>query len=170
MTDTKYTYIIPVAPPDFDHAMREAAYQLQRANRFNAPEATVEHCENIMSQVTEQYAITVDKIVAMCKLLPRVPKERFQEVMNVVFGIESTEFQATVNHLLEAGVLLEIANYYLIKDQSFAVQAVANFQIKEDMSSVCDKLQAMESGLKVIIEPRDDCSVAPIPKHGFSGS
>jgi len=38
MTDsTKYTYIIPVAPPDFDHAMREAAYQLQRANRFNPP-------------------------------------------------------------------------------------------------------------------------------------
>jgi len=38
MTDnTKYTYIIPVAPPDFDHAMREAAYQLQRANRLNPP-------------------------------------------------------------------------------------------------------------------------------------
>ena len=187
MTDnTSYTYIPTLAPPDFDHAMRQAAYQLKRANGFDATvanNATVEHCENIMSQVTEQYAITVDKIVAMCKLLPRIPKERFQEVMNVVFGIEATEFQATVNHLLEAGVLLEIANYYLIKDQSFAVQAVANFQIKEDMSSVCDKLQAMESGLKVTvemgsvntdgeraIEPRDDCSVAPIPKHGFSGS
>ena len=45
MCMTKYTYIIPVAPPDFDHAMREAAYQMKRANRLNptvANNATVE--------------------------------------------------------------------------------------------------------------------------------
>jgi len=42
MTDnTSYTYTPPLAPPEFEHAMRQAAYQLKRANGFDAPEATV---------------------------------------------------------------------------------------------------------------------------------
>jgi len=37
MTDnTSYTYTPPLAPPEFEHAMRQAAYQLKRANRFDA--------------------------------------------------------------------------------------------------------------------------------------
>ena len=34
---TDYTYTPPLAPPEFEHAMRQAAYQLKRANGLDAP-------------------------------------------------------------------------------------------------------------------------------------
>ena len=77
MTDSTYTP--PLAPPEFEHAMRQAAYQLRRANGFDAPEATVAN-------------------------------------------------NATV------------------------------------------EMDSVNTDGERAIAPRDDCSVAPIPKHGFSGS
>ena len=120
----------------------------QAISRQNTPiqppsEETETHHQVIINQLKDQLETNADRIVAMCKLLPRNTKESFQSIMQTLFGMETVVFQAAVNSLLKATVLLETAHFYVIEDRAFAIQAVANFQRDEDMRSVLHKLKAI---------------------------
>lgn len=121
----------------------EDALSRQEISMPEASADTEKHHQNIIAQIAEQLAINTDRIVAMCKLLPRPTKEQFQSVMMAIFGMEAAMFQAAISSLLQKNVLLETTQFYLIEDQSFAVQAVANFQKHEDIRSVYHKLQTI---------------------------
>jgi len=107
-------------------------------------EDTQKHYQQTLQQMQEILKLNTDRIISLCKLLPRTTKGDFIKVVNNIFDMNINDIEVLISNLLKSNILIETPSFYLIEDQKFAVQAVANFQENEDIRGIVYRLEQWE--------------------------